>query len=65
MSRRLNKNRPGKLKTAKTGYLVDALLDDGFVGFAARRHELCALVLNSIELLLQPIDLLFESLQTA
>lgn len=51
-------------RTEKTGYLIDTLLDEGFIGFAACSHELCALVLNGIELLLQPINLLFKSLQT-
>lgn len=66
MSHKLNKDRAAtaKQETERTGYLVDTLLDDGFVGFAACRHQLCALILNSIELLLQPINLLFESLQT-
>lgn len=66
MSHKQNKEQPAteKQKTERTGYLVDTLLDEGFVRFAACRHELCALVLNSIELLLQPINLLFKSLQT-
>lgn len=47
----------------RAGHLVDTLLDDRFVGFAARRHQLCALGLNNVELLLQSINLLFESLR--
>lgn len=44
-------------------YLIDTFVYHGFIRFPAGSHKLCTLVLDCIELLLQPVDLLLESLQ--
>lgn len=43
-------------------YFIQALLYHRFIRFPAGSHELCTLVSNPIEFLLQPINLLLKSL---
>lgn len=44
-------------------YLINTLLYHRFIRFPTGGHELCSLVLNHIELFLQPVNLLLKSLQ--
>lgn len=52
-----------KMAMAAINYLINTLLYHRFIRFPTGSHELCSLVLNHIELFLQPINLLFKSLQ--
>lgn len=44
-------------------YLINTFLYHRFIRFPTGSHELCALVLNHIELFLQPVNLLLKSLK--
>lgn len=44
-------------------YLINTFLYHRFVRFSTGSHELCALVLNNFEFLLQPINLLLKTLE--